>query len=146
MHIHLFMHHKMNSCNSVKKISRRDLREDGPFVNCSDTGLSSFSVQRQAYYGGTFIGNHVHRCLKVHMYNNNKPKCFILLQAKNIDTLCDAVVRDLNAHPLLDSASNVQAKFKQVLELFAKCHNIYNSTGLLEPPAIEQLRKHCDYW
>ncbi len=26
---------------------------------------AGFNVQRQAYYGGTFVGNHVHRCLKV---------------------------------------------------------------------------------
>ena len=30
-----------------------------------DKALSSFNVHRQAYYGGTFIGNHVHRTLMV---------------------------------------------------------------------------------
>ena len=38
---------------------------DGVFVKALDDALSSFNVQRQAYYGGTFIGNHVHRCLEV---------------------------------------------------------------------------------
>ena len=38
---------------------------DGPFVHCLDKALSSFNVQRQAYYSGPFVGNHVHRCLKV---------------------------------------------------------------------------------
>ena len=40
-----------------------------------DTALASFHVQRQAYYSGTFIGNHVHRTLKVkytyNLQNNN---------------------------------------------------------------------------
>ena len=40
-------------------------RSDGPFVKALDTALSSFNVERQAYYSGTFVGNHVHRCLKV---------------------------------------------------------------------------------
>lgn len=39
--------------------------QDGPFVKALDTALKSFKVERQAYYGGTFVGNHVHKCLKV---------------------------------------------------------------------------------
>ena len=39
--------------------------EEGPFVRALDDALQSFNVQRQAYYGGTFVGNHVHRTLKV---------------------------------------------------------------------------------
>ena len=30
-----------------------------------DKTLKTFNVERQAYYGGTFVGNHVHRALKV---------------------------------------------------------------------------------
>ena len=39
--------------------------EDGPFVKALDKALKSFHVDRQPYFGGTFIGNHVHLCLKV---------------------------------------------------------------------------------
>ena len=39
--------------------------EEGPFVRCLDDALASFNVERQAYYSGTFVGNHVHRALKV---------------------------------------------------------------------------------
>ena len=28
------------------------------------------NVHRQAYFGGTFIGNHVHKCLKVGNYKH----------------------------------------------------------------------------
>ena len=38
---------------------------DGVFVKALDVALSSFNVQRQAYYGGTFVGNHVHSALEV---------------------------------------------------------------------------------
>ena len=38
---------------------------DGPFVNTLQVALNSFNVQKQAYYSGTFVGNHVHRTLKV---------------------------------------------------------------------------------
>ncbi len=37
--------------------------QDGPFVKTLDTALASFNVHRQAYYSGTFVGNHVHRTL-----------------------------------------------------------------------------------
>ncbi len=40
-------------------------KHDGPFVQALDVALASFNVHRQAYYSGTFIGNHVHRTLKV---------------------------------------------------------------------------------
>ena len=31
-------------------------KHEGPFVRCLDEVLVSMNVQRQAYYGGTFIG------------------------------------------------------------------------------------------
>ena len=40
--------------------------EEGPFNKGLDEALKSFNVQREAYYSGTFVGNHVHKCLKVH--------------------------------------------------------------------------------
>ena len=40
-------------------------REDGVFFKSLETSLRSFNVERQAYHGGSFIGNHVHRSLKV---------------------------------------------------------------------------------
>ena len=49
-----------------RRLSRGFAATDGIFVKALDDALSSFNVERQAYYGGTFIGNHVHRCLEVH--------------------------------------------------------------------------------
>ena len=40
-------------------------RKEGPFVRNLDAALASFNVHREAYYSGTFVGNHVHRALKV---------------------------------------------------------------------------------
>lgn len=61
--IHMTQDEQLKQCQ--KEIKKGFEKEDGPFVKCLDTALSSFNVQRQAYYGGTFVGNHVHRCLKV---------------------------------------------------------------------------------
>ena len=37
----------------------------GPVVGCLDKTLKEHKVQRQAYHGKAFVGNHVHKCCKV---------------------------------------------------------------------------------
>ena len=49
-----------------EKVRKGFTPEEGPFVRALDEALSSFNVQRQAYYGGMFVGNHVHRTLQVY--------------------------------------------------------------------------------
>ena len=66
-------------------------KEDGPFVRALEAALASFNVERQAYYNGTFVGNHIHTTLKVCSYmekNNNYVRAFFSLQ---IFTLCALV-------------------------------------------------------
>ena len=56
----------------LQKIVKEGFREkDGPFVRGLEKAMSTFHVQRQAYYSGSFIGNHVHQTLQVcvlHIY------------------------------------------------------------------------------
>lgn len=40
---------------------------DGPFFATMEESLKACRVKRQAYQGGTFVGNHVHKLLKVIM-------------------------------------------------------------------------------
>ena len=42
--------------------------KEGPFVKTLDNALQSFGVQRQQYFSGAFIGNHVHKALKVEFF------------------------------------------------------------------------------
>ena len=47
--------------------------KDGPFFQSLDCALATLHVERQAYHGGTFVGNHVHNLLKVlHKSFNNQ--------------------------------------------------------------------------
>ena len=49
---------------------------EGPFCRALDDALALFKVHREAYYGGTFTGNHAHKCLKVscpHRHGNDNP-------------------------------------------------------------------------
>ena len=40
-------------------------KKEGPFVKALDDALQSVGVHRQQYFGGAFVGNHVHKALKV---------------------------------------------------------------------------------
>ncbi len=44
-------------------------KEDMIFVKCLDQALATFNVERQAYDGGSIIGNHIHRALKVKQFH-----------------------------------------------------------------------------
>ena len=39
----------------------REKPKDGPFLQSLEKSLQQLHVQRQAYHGGTFVGNHVHK-------------------------------------------------------------------------------------
>ena len=49
----------------LQKGKKEQHRNEGPFVNNLDRMLATFNVRRQAYYSGTFVGNHIHTALKV---------------------------------------------------------------------------------
>ena len=52
-------------------------KDDGVFVRSLDEALTSFHVEKQAYHGGSFVGNHIHRALKVLFKIKISNYCFI---------------------------------------------------------------------
>ena len=40
-------------------------QSDGPFYSTLESSLQELDVRRQAYQGGTFVGNHIHKLIKV---------------------------------------------------------------------------------
>ena len=63
---HVSMYTQGKELTQIDKLCRKGFtKNQGPFVKGLDEALSSFNVHRQAYYGGTFVGNHVHASLKV---------------------------------------------------------------------------------
>eukprot|EP00731_Ephydatia_muelleri_P030963 Em0022g477a len=49
---------------STAVVTREFPLNEGPFVKELDMALQSIGVHRQQYFGGTFVGNHVHKTLK----------------------------------------------------------------------------------
>lgn len=103
-------------------------------------------MHRQAYYSGTFVGNHVHRALKVLSTLSNvedfKLNPYpVSCQTSNIDTLCCSVVAVAQQHcpAVVPQATEIESKFKKVFILFRNCHS---DSGILTDADIAELGKH----
>ena len=46
-------------------VSKKFSLKEGPYILGLESALQEMDVHRQAYQGGTFVGNHVHKLLKV---------------------------------------------------------------------------------
>ena len=103
-----------------RTIQLRDLcnkgfeKSEGPFVRSLDKALGAMNVHRQAYYGGTFIGNHVHKCMALssdyhQMYNSaEKMTCTAAdVLCMNLHT-CTIFVLALNCYYLIYRCSYCQ--------------------------------------
>ena len=122
----------MNELDKVVK--KKFSRSDGPFVKNLDKVLSSFHVERQAYYGGTFVGNHVHSCLKVHISLMKFVFTWIFVSDKPYQ----------HCPSLATQARQIADKHRQALLLFSACHNIYVQ-NYVDTSVVDQLGKQGNY-
>ena len=52
--------------NMLMEILKKEFDlNDGPFVKGIEESLDAIGVHRQKYFGGIFVGNHVHKILQV---------------------------------------------------------------------------------
>lgn len=122
-------------------------RKDGPFVQSLDSTLASFNVQRQAYYSGTFVGNHVHRTLKVNNKKwESKLKCHVIVfeQEANTKTLCRSIphLAESRCPELVTKAKFVASTFEKAFSQFDRCHSLYDSSKQLSDGEIRDLGIH----
>ncbi|KAL5479168.1 hypothetical protein EMCRGX_G022658 [Ephydatia muelleri] len=64
----ILIRHALDRRQSVEKMLRPPKEfalHDGPFVKGLDEALQSFKVQWQQYFGGVFVGNHIHKTLQL---------------------------------------------------------------------------------
>ncbi|KAL5475984.1 hypothetical protein EMCRGX_G025876 [Ephydatia muelleri] len=103
---------------SVKALKPRQL----------DSALQLIGVQRQQYFGSAFVGNQVHKALKL----------------PNVKTLCKAIsqmAQEKLPHRSGEVAENMK-NFINLFSLFGKCHNISDQNFIDEPQihALDQAR------
>ena len=108
-------------------------------------------MQRQQYFGGAFVGNQVHKALKVHIL------CFMqtinhenIFQLPNVKTLCKAIsqmAQEKPPHRSGEVAENMK-NFINLFSLFGKCHNISDQNFIDEPQihALDQVGKMYPFY
>eukprot|EP00731_Ephydatia_muelleri_P009645 Em0005g231a len=114
---------------STAVVTREFPLNEGPFVKELDMALQSIGVHRQQYFGGTFVGNHVHKTLKL----------------PNINTLCSAICK-LAESSLPQQSEMVATRTMIILNAFskfAKCHSIYDQNFIDEAQVHELGRTIC---
>eukprot|EP00731_Ephydatia_muelleri_P001906 Em0001g1906a len=95
--------------------------KEGPFVKALDDALQSIGVHRQQYFGGAFVGNHVHQALK---------ECNI---QKLCRSLCETAKNKLpHRSTQAEHRTEILAK---AFSMFARCHNIYDHNFIDETQA-----------
>ena len=127
------------------KVKEPFLVGEGPCVQTLDRALGDIGIERQAYYGGTFVGNHVHKCCKVHNYTMvcEKfpiiPHLHVLSQDENIIHICQSIVNKTQVlcPPVTDDAVVICDCFITASRLFGRCHNIYSTADSMEDEIIQ---------
>ncbi|XP_065656336.1 uncharacterized protein LOC136081893 [Hydra vulgaris] len=111
----------LHECNKLDKVS-------GPCIQKLDEILKENKVERQAYHGKCFVGNHVHKMLK------HQP---LLDLCNSIPKLVvDLGFIDTGVHLL---SIDVSQKFKKLFSYYSKCHNIMNSSHYFKDNDILEL-------
>eukprot|EP00731_Ephydatia_muelleri_P017855 Em0010g953a len=106
--------------NAVEKGFKK---HEGPFVQGLDTALQSFKVKRQQYFGGVFVGNHIHKALK----------------PSNISIMCSSMIQVAHEKcpTLVETVSATAEKFTTVFSLLGRCHSIYDQLFIDELKVTE---------
>jgi len=107
--------------------------EDGLCSKRLDDILKSKNVERQAYHGKSFIGNHVHKMLKS---GSIKDLCQSI---PNLITELGFQEKEVYRKSIL-----LQENYSLLFTKYAKCHFTINSKEEFDADKILTLRKHID--
>jgi len=106
-------------------------KNDGICVRKLDDVLKELNVERQAFHGKSFIGNHVHKMLK----------------HKNILTLCNSIPRLVTDKGLVGTEVHslsvcIATKYKILFNNYAKCHFLFNSCKPFDTRNLNDLQTY----
>nr|XP_047123398.1 uncharacterized protein LOC124806476 isoform X2 [Hydra vulgaris] len=108
-------------------------KSHGPLVKKLDEVLCGLHVQIQAYHGKCFIGNHVHKMLKLN----------------SILDLCNSIpkiVSDLGfiGTDVHNEAKVLSKKFVALFSKYSTCYNFMNSSEIINKNPISELERAID--
>eukprot|EP00731_Ephydatia_muelleri_P030092 Em0021g615a len=113
------MKSKAKVAKGIATVQKGFSEKEGSFVRQLDSALQLIGVQRQQYFGSAFVGNQVHKALKL----------------PNVKTLCKAIsqmAQEKLPHRSGEVAENMK-NFINLFSLFGKCHNISDQNFIDEP-------------
>lgn len=138
-----------------------------------EKSLQALGVQRQAYFSGSFVGNHIDKLCKVKtalsifdttwifwcvpehgvLVASSGPKyligCTILIfmQEKSIQVLASIPVNVATAEcpSLLDKARSMQKKYIDLWTKFGICHREYNAAKTFSDDDVDKLGKYSSF-
>ncbi|XP_071955873.1 uncharacterized protein [Antedon mediterranea] len=102
----------------------------GPLVAKLDDVLKSFRVNRQAYHGKSFVGNHIHKCCK----------------PENIKTLMTKICKTATelCPEIEENVVSVTTKYGRLFNLFGICHRQYNCASFFTEEMILKLESDIE--
>ncbi|XP_065667077.1 uncharacterized protein LOC136087630 isoform X2 [Hydra vulgaris] len=123
---------KVRECNGLEN-ELIFKKSDGPCIQQIELILQKLKVQRQAYHGKSFIGNHIHKMLK----------------KKSILELCNSVPllvynNGLSGTTVHEKSVEISSKYKQLFNKLSNCYSIFSSKGTMTIIELTQLETYVD--
>ncbi|XP_065673946.1 uncharacterized protein LOC136090898 [Hydra vulgaris] len=124
-----FMEKKNAKLIVLKELRSKTFEKShGLLVNKLDQVLCGLNVQRQAYHGKCFIGNHVHK----------------MLQINSVLDLCNSIPKIVSDLGFIDTddyneAMVLSEKFVVFSCKYAKCYNLMNSSEIINENPLSEL-------
>ena len=97
----------------------------GPCESTVEPVLQRNNIQRQKYFGGAFIGNHIHHALQ--------PQVTHQISTVHVLSRCPA---------LLPEALTVAERYDKVMTLYADCRNIFSSSHPIDASTLRILEEN----
>ena len=122
-------HHTTRQEQLTNEIARVTAEKNfmGPCVASVEPVLQQHGIERQAYHGGAFIGNHVHRALK--------PTVVPAI------SYCHVPVVEERCPELVGEARQVGQRYARLMASYATCTAVFSSCKALDDLAIDQLQQ-----
>ena len=104
----------------------------GPCESTVEPVLQSNNIQRQKYFGGAFIGNHVHHALQRSVTHQ-----LAYAHVPTISSRCPG---------LLPEALVVAERYDKLMTFYADCHQIFSSSGAVNAETLFELEAKIKFF
>lgn len=111
--------------NAQKKVRMQGHSSAGPCMAAIEQVLQRSHIQRQAYHGGAFTGNHVHKALQAHTTQSivSAPCRVVTERISSLEQAGSPQIVQLS-----QAALAIEEKYSCLLSSYSSCHQIMTST------------------